>query len=224
MKAPKITLVIILFFQLGCTSNSVDQSCFNGFNVEHVSIGPSPTNCYLIYDRKSKEAAIIDPGWRDNTLVNYIKENKLMLKYILLTHGHKDHLFGVPNLKKQFPKAKLCLNRLEVYDPQFVGMPDVFVEDNQVFRLGCLEIRTVFAPGHSAGGICYYAGAIIFSGDVLFYKNIGLHPDGSKVDLLRSVAMLLKRFPDSIVVYPGHGPSTTIGLEKSTNKKLLTLK
>lgn len=224
MKARKMILAIILFSQFGCTTNDIDVNHFKDFNVAHVTIGPSATNSYLIYDLKSKEAAIIDPGWRDNTLANYIKENNLMLKYIFLTHGHKDHIFGVSDLKKQFPKAKLCLNRADDNDPQLIGTLDVFVEDSQILKLGSLEIRTTCTSGHTPGGICYHTGAIIFSGDVLFYKNIGLHPDGSKVDLLRSVTMLLKRFPDQTVVFPGHGPSTTIGLEKTTNKELLTLK
>lgn len=100
MKSVKIHLTILFcMIQLSC-ANSEE------FKVKSEVTGPYQTNCYLIYGAKSKEAALIDPGWKVDTLVEFIKDNKLDLKYILITHGHADHYYYVAELKKQFPKVK----------------------------------------------------------------------------------------------------------------------
>ena len=242
-------LIFILFLQFGCTT-------VEDFKVIRQVIGPIETNCYLIYGIKSKDAAIIDPGWRVDTLINFIKENNLNLKYIFVTHGHTDHLFDVPDIKKQFPKVKLCMNKDDYenlftqlqwikdnygqemidkqksdpgtkayidFDPHLIGIPDIFDEDNKTFKLGFLEIKTIHTPGHSPGGICYYTENILFSGDVLFYRTVGGTnlQDGSKGDQIKSVRKLYEIFPDSTIVYPGHGQFTDIGSEKKRMKKLL---
>lgn len=239
-------IILILFSQIGCTEAE-------DFEILKQVTGPTETNCYLIYDIKSKEAAIIDPGWKVDTLTDFVKDNNLNLKYIFITHGHTDHIFGVTEIKKQFPKAKLCLNKHEYenmftlfqwlrdnfgqevidrqrsnpdtkayidFDPKTIGIPDIFPEDNQTYRLGSLEIKTILTPGHSPGEVCYYTGNILFSGDVLFYRSVGASgfQDGSKEDLIKSVRKLYKMFPDSTIVYPGHDRLTDIGSEKQENK------
>lgn len=218
--------------------------------------GFGETNCYLIYDLKSKEAAIIDPGWRIDTIMNIIKENNLTVKYILITHGHTDHVFFVPDVKKQFPKAKLCMNIIDYkkmftqfewfkenygeafidrersnpehkayidFDPNSIGIPDIYVEDNQGFKLGTIEIRTLITPGHSPGEICYYTENVLFSGDVLFYRSVGgtYNQGCSKEDLIKSIRKLYLIFPDSTIIYPGHGQYTDIGSEKRENEDVI---
>jgi glyoxylase-like metal-dependent hydrolase (beta-lactamase superfamily II) len=241
-------LIFILFLQFGCAA-------VEDFKVIHQVVGPIETNCYLIYGVKSKEAAIIDPERRIDTLINFIKENNLNLKYIFVTHGHMDHIFGIPDIKKQFPKVKLCMNKDDYenlftqlqwikdnygqewidelssdpetkayidFDMHLIGIPDIFIEDNQKFKLGSLEIKTIHTPGHSPGGVCYYTENILFSGDVLFYRTVGRtdSQDGSKEDQIKSVRKLYEIFSDSTIVYPGHGQFTDIDTEKKENKKI----
>jgi hydroxyacylglutathione hydrolase len=225
------------------------------FKVVSQVSGPGETNSYLIYCVASKEAAIIDPGGPVDTLITCIKVNDLNVKYILITHAHVDHIFGVPQLKNMFPKAKLCMNQVEYkdiftalkwvtdnygikwiesvrsnpetsklldFDMNEIGVPDIFVNDDQTFKLGLLEIKTILTPGHSPGGICYFTENILFSGDVLFYRSVGRTDtqNGSKEALIKSVKKLYEIFPDSTVVYPGHGQFTDISSEKKENRRI----
>ncbi len=241
---------VILLILLPVRSFSTED-----FEVIRQQTGFAETNSYLIYDLKSREAALIDPGGRIDSLVNYIVENQLNLKYIFLTHGHTDHVFYVPEIKKQFPAVKLCINRLDYknmftqfdwflknfgqdfidkersnpehkpfidFDPKSIGIPDFFVDDHQTFLLGNLEIKTIHSPGHSPGEICYYTQNVIFTGDVLFYRSVGgIHFQGSsRSDLIQSVRYLYKNFPDSTIIYPGHGEFTDIGSEKKENEHI----
>ena len=96
--------VILFLFQVGCTS-------VEDFKILHQVTGPIETDCYLIYGTRSKEAAIIDPGWHIDTLIGCIEENRPDLKYVFTTHGHTDHFYYSPEIKKQFPKVRLCMSR-----------------------------------------------------------------------------------------------------------------
>jgi hydroxyacylglutathione hydrolase len=241
-------LTLILFIQCGC-------SAAENFKVMRQLSGPGETNTYLIYDLKSGEAAIVDPGWSPDTLLDFIKKNDLKLKYIFVTHGHTDHIFGVPAIKQQFPKVQLCLEKHEYenmftlfqwitetfgqavvdnqksnpatkpyieFDPKTIGTPEIFAEDGQTYKLGSLEIKTMLTPGHAPGEISYYTGNILFSGDVLFYRTVGgfRFQDSSKEELVKSVRKFYKTFPDSTIVYPGHGDFTDIGSEKRENDNI----
>ncbi|NQU34076.1 MAG: MBL fold metallo-hydrolase [Bacteroidetes bacterium] len=241
-------LLFMVFLQLSCAKTE-------DFKVLHELTGGIETNCYLIYGVKSKEAALIDPGGPVDTLITFIKENALDLKYIFITHGHIDHVFGIPDIKRIFPKVKMCMHEddfndlftqkewaIENYGSEFVdflksnpetskfldfdmhslGVPDIFVEDNQTFQLGSLEIKAMHSPGHSPGGICYYTGNILFSGDVLFYRTVGRTDTqhGSTEDQINSVRTLYETFPDSTIVYPGHFQPTDIGSEKTGNERI----
>ena len=173
----------------------------------------------------------------------------LNLKYIFITHGHIDHFYYLPEIKKQFPKVIWCINKEEYqgiftypgwalknygqewvdnarsdpetqmyldFDNQLIGVPDIFVENGQIYKLGRLVIRTILTPGHSPGGTCYYTGNILFSGDVLFYRTCGRTDTqrGSREDQIKSLRKLYEFSPDSTIVYPGHGQFTDIGSEK----------
>jgi hydroxyacylglutathione hydrolase len=247
-RIPLFFFVFTFFLQIGCTT-------VEDFTVLYQVSGPGETNSYLIYGVKSKEAALIDPGGQIDTLITFIKDNALDIKYIFVTHGHVDHIFGIQDVKKQFPKAKLCMHKddyrdiftalkwatdnygmewietvrsnpetrkLLDFDMNSIGVPNIFVEDNQTFKLGFLEIKTIHTPGHSPGGICYYTGNILFSGDVLFYRTVGRTDtqNGSREDQIKSVRKLYQLFPDSTIVYPGHGQFTDIGSEKKENTRI----
>ncbi|HEX7344102.1 MAG TPA: MBL fold metallo-hydrolase [bacterium] len=108
------------------------------------------------------------------------------------------------------------------FDAAHFGNPDIFLEDNQIIKLGGAEIRAIHAPGHSRGSICFHTGNDLFSGDVLMYRDVGRadFQNSSKEDLVRSVRRLYSLLPDSTVVHPGHGRRTDIGSEKAENPKV----
>lgn len=231
----------------------ISESIFGYFKVLCQVAGPIETNCYLVHDPLSGAAALIDPGWEVDALMGSIKKNKLDLKYIFVTHGHIDHYYGIPTVKKQFPDAKVCMHRDDYrdiftavqwirenygqewmddansnpktklymdFDNHLIGVPEVFFEDNQAFVLGDLKLKTIHTPGHSPGGVCFHAGNVLFTGDVLFYRSVGRidTQHGSREEQIKSVRKLYRMFPDSTIVFPGHGQSTNIGSEKKENK------
>ena len=222
--------------------------------VLHQVTGPVQTNCYLLVDAKSKEAALIDVGGPIDSLIAHIGENNLKLKYIFATHVHMDHVEGVPQMQEQFPKAKLCYNKddyedflmvrewMEEHFPEMIAemnkdpeykkwwdydmaifkKPNIHLADNQTYKLGSLKIRTLLAPGHSRGSICFHVGGVLFSGDVLFYRQVGRTDlkGGSKENITNSVRRLYRELPDATKVYPGHGEFTDIGSEKLKNEEV----
>lgn len=114
------------------------------------------------------------------------------------------------------PETKLYMD----FDNRLFGTPEIFVEGDQAFALGKAALRTIHTPGHSPGGICYHTGNVLFSGDVLFFRSVGRTDTqhGSREDQIMSVRRLYRMFPDSTIVFPGHGQSTDIGSEKKENK------
>lgn len=222
--------------------------------VEHQVTG-AETNCYLLYDTKSKEAALFDVGGPIDSLLDIIYGENLGLKYFFFTHGHGDHVVGFPGVRNKFPDAETCIHKQDYedlfvfqewlishfgketidewcrdpefkklmdFDPKKFDTPDIFLEDDQSFKLGEFEIATIYSPGHSPGSICFYVDGILFSGDVLFNRKIGrtdlLH--SSPEDMIRSVQNLYKLLPDETIVYPGHGEFTDIGSEKKENLEI----
>jgi glyoxylase-like metal-dependent hydrolase (beta-lactamase superfamily II) len=232
-----------------------DSPTPRSFKVIHQMLpAPIETNCYLLYDEKSGEAALVDVGGPVDTLISVIEKKNLKLKYIFITHCHPDHVYGLPAVKKRFPDAQICLSRADYEDAKLysqweskmnpetvaeikkfpeavkimnfdlsrVCKPDIFLEDDQTYRVGDIEIRTIFSPGHSRGSVCYYGGKALFSGDVLFYRNVGrTDMEGmSWESLVSSVRRLYSLLPDETMVYPGHGQFTTIGSEKKDNTRI----
>jgi hydroxyacylglutathione hydrolase len=199
----------VIFLQIQCSPPK-------DFMVLHQTTGSLGTNCYLLYDAASRESALIDVGGPVDSLVSTIAREHLKLKYVFATHGHRDHVEGVPAVKDKFPDALVCLTP----DPPLICKPDVTLGGNQIYRLGGLEIRTILSPGHTPGSVCFQVGDVLFSGDVLFHRSVGRTdlPGGSTEEIVKSVRRLYSLLPDETTVYPGHGPFTNIGSEKKYNE------
>ncbi len=198
---------------------------------------PFQENTYLILD-KSGDCAIIDPGCytRDEQteIKEYISKNKLNPRLLLNTHCHIDHVLGnyfisdTYQLTLQMHRGELpVLKAVETYAESMGIMykaspdPGIFLEPGDIVTLGDTKLRVLFAPGHSPASICFYneAEGYVIGGDVLFLDSIGRYdlPGGNLDTLLQSIKEQLFTLPDETIVYPGHGPHTTIGREKKYN-------
>lgn len=205
--------------------------------VKIFTFNPYSENTYVLYD-DSKECVIIDPGAytmeEQNALYNFIKNEGLKPVLLLNTHAHIDHVLGNKfvydsfGLKPQMHKEELpYLHAVASYAPQ-MGFnyqlspePEVFLKEEGVVSFGNSELEIIFAPGHSAAHLCFYSkdDDFLIGGDVLFRESIGRTdlPGGNHELLLNSIKNKLWPLPDTCVVYPGHGGSTTIGHEKVNN-------
>ena len=144
---------------------------------------PIDNNNYLIIDEETKEAALVDCSTFDDEILTEIEEQKANLKYVLLTHGHFDHITGLNDTDEDVkvlmhPADMEWIKELNTYLPM-IGMPsmptpriDGFLEDNQVIKLGSLEIKVIHTPGHTQGGVCFYVDGNLFSGDTIFRESV----------------------------------------------------
>lgn len=195
--------------------------------------GPLAVNCYVAADENTKKAFIVDPGGHNANMVNYIKDNELQIEVIILTHGHGDHLGGVPDLMKEFSDAKLVAG---IHDKELLENPnlnmsvmvqghpvslsaDHYVVDGETLLVGDMELKFIHTPGHTPGGICILAENFLFSGDTLFEQSIGRtdFPGSSYQAIVKSIREKLFALPDETTVLPGHMGPTTIGFEKENN-------
>ncbi len=183
------------------------------------------TNTWLLWDEDSKQAILIDPSAPSEKLRDFINDNKLSLKLIINTHGHADHIGGDAFFKSHFHSkvvihsadadmlisSKLNLSAYMEYD---LAMPaaDSILSDGDKLELGSHIINVIHTPGHTPGGICLYSENLLFSGDTLFQHDIGRTdlPGGCYEDEISSVKHKLFTLPENTMVFPGHGPSSTI--------------
>lgn len=195
--------------------------------------GPLSVNTYLVVDEETNKGFIVDPGGEDIDLLEFVKENNIEIEYIILTHGHGDHICGLESYQKAWPKASLIVHEEEHellsdprknYSTMTCGRPlsftaDHYVKDGEILKAGGLEIKFVFTPGHTPGGMCVYVGDSLFSGDTLFARSIGRtdFPGSSFAALKKSIEEKLYTLPADTMVYPGHMEPTTIGIEKEQN-------
>ena len=190
-----------------------------------------PTNCYIVLDEESKELMVVDPGGEVDKIVQMIDILKGNLKYIYLTHCHGDHIGGVHDLQERCG-GKILIHRFDaegLYNPEisltdYLGMnlikleADSRIDDGDLIHLGELEFKVIHTPGHTSGGSSLYCEKehFVFTGDTLFRGTWGRTdlPTSSFPDIINSIIEKLLKLPDDTIVYPGHGKSTMIELEK----------
>ncbi len=196
------------------------------------------TNSYIVFDEKSNEAMVIDPGGEPEKIINVLNDQGVeYLKYIFLTHCHADHIGGVPELKAQ-KGGKILISRVDaegLYNPEislapYIDMPNIELEadsridDEDLIHIGNLEFQVISTPGHTKGSVCLYypEGRLVFTGDTIFSGSWGRTdlPTGNFVEIMNSISNRLMTLPDETIVYPGHGKVTMISDEKSIYEEL----
>ena len=188
-------------------------------------VGSLQTNCYLLIDEETKLAALIDPGDEAEKLLALVKEQGVTLKYILLTHGHRDHTLAAPAMHERFPDAAVYIHRLDasgsgIYHYPLEGVIDglKYYDEGDTLPLGSLTVTVLYTPGHTAGSVTLQIGDALFVGDTLFAGSYGRTdlPGGDPMEMLASLRRLGKLEGD-YTVYPGHMESTTLAREKQFN-------
>ncbi|MGL5433856.1 MAG: MBL fold metallo-hydrolase [Lachnospiraceae bacterium] len=206
----------------------------NDLRIKTCVLGQVGTNCYLVYDEQTKEAVVIDPADNCGYIMEQCKKLGITPRFILLTHGHFDHILAAEELAKMY-SCKIYAGKDEndlLLDPAANltgswGMPplslkaDVLVGDREELQMLGLKWEVLFTPGHTAGSVCYYLEqeGVLFSGDTLFAESLGRTdlPTGDGSVIIKSILERLLVLPDDTMVYPGHGDPTVIGHEKQYN-------
>ncbi|HEY9766207.1 MAG TPA: MBL fold metallo-hydrolase [Chroococcales cyanobacterium] len=195
-----------------------------------ITVGSFSENAYFVVE--GKDAIAIDPGDQSRQLIDWLEKRDVSLGAIICTHAHLDHVGAVQAMSKK-TGAPFLIHKDDA--PMLASVPsqallfgltgrpapkpDRLLEDQEELRFGSLNFQVLHTPGHTPGGICLLSGGVLFSGDTLFAGSVGRTdlPGGSHSQLILSIHDRLMTLEDSVLVYPGHGPSTTIGAEKSGN-------
>ncbi|MGB9684127.1 MAG: MBL fold metallo-hydrolase [Candidatus Bathyarchaeales archaeon] len=199
------------------------------------TVGKLFTNCYIVACLETKEAIIIDPGFDSTSeaekIFRFLEEKLLKLKYVVNTHGHPDHICGngIVKEKLQTPiliheKDAFMLGKLGKVIAKFFGFnssspqADTLLKDRDQIKFGKITLKVMHTPGHSPGSISLIGEKEVFTGDTLFAGSIGRTdlPQSSEKEMRKSLEKLAN-LPQHFIVYPGHGPPTTIKAEKEGN-------
>ncbi len=199
------------------------------YTIKTIPLGYLDTNCYILIS--GNEAAVIDPAESPDIITKACSLMEAEIKYVILTHGHYDHMGAAESLKEGGAEL-IChkeeedvLNNPKKNLSEIFGQKPIFVTptrtvtDGEHIILGDISLKVLHTPGHTKGSMSLYFDDNLFSGDALFERSIGRtdFPTGSTSTLIKSIKEKLFTLPENTVVYPGHGDSTTIGTEKREN-------
>jgi hydroxyacylglutathione hydrolase len=200
--------------------------------IKNLVVGHLESNCFIIADERTKEAILIDPGDEPDRILDLLTKNNLKLKYIVCTHAHFDHVGAIPELKTETgARILIHYDELDIYkhtreqaailwgfELEPLPEPDMLVSEGDELEVGGLKFRILHTPGHSPGSICLYGEGIVITGDTLFAGTVG-RTDlfGGNVQKLKSSFRKLMALADEVRVFPGHGPQSTIGKERTDN-------
>ena len=202
--------------------------------VKMLAVGAFAANCYVVGSSATNEGMIIDPGAEADAILGTVQQTGLSVSMIVITHAHIDHVGALREVQEkthaQFAiheseKGLLLsapmrmLTSLGISPVKSPPRPDRLLKDGECIEVGDLQFEVLHTPGHSSGGICLSGHGVVFSGDTLFNLGIGRtdFPGCSHERLIKSIREKLMVLPDETIVYPGHGPTTTIGDERRAN-------
>lgn len=201
-------------------------------NIEVLQVGPLSTNCYVLSDPETKECVIIDPGGDAEYIQDYLETRGINPIIILATHSHADHTGAVKILVERYGSQFMIgaadadsVNRQMdwlvsmIRDFQDPPQPDKKLDHGDKFDVGAISVEVLSTPGHTPGSSSFIVGHNVFTGDTLFRESIGRFdfPGGNESQELESIKDILFALDDETIVFPGHGPSTSIGHEKFAN-------
>ena len=200
--------------------------------VIRMAAGIYAANCYIVYSENTKDGIIVDPGGDSDEILDVINERDINIDYIILTHGHGDHIGGVISLINKL-KVPLLIHEEDVDMISDANMnlsnimpsgpvelkPDRLLKDGDIIKFGDLEAEIIHTPGHTKGGISIKIGDNLITGDTLFQGSIGRTDliGGDYDTIISSIKKKLLIFPDYTIVWPGHGAESTVGSEKRNN-------
>lgn len=200
--------------------------------LEKLEVGMIMANCYIVGCEQTKEAVVIDPGDEADRILYHLADHQLTVKYIINTHGHFDHV-GANKALKQATGAEILIHAADA--PMLSGLsqmasafglaaensppPDRTVKEGDTLSFGTIRMKVLHTPGHSPGGISLVTNKKAFVGDTLFAGSIGRtdFPGGDFDTLISAIQTKLFPLGDDVTIYCGHGPETTIGMERRTN-------
>ena len=204
--------------------------------IDTIILGDYQANCYCLRKNDQSTACLlIDPGLTPEPLVQFLKHNNLTPEFIIITHGHADHIGGVETVREYWPNVKTAISKIDaemltsplknlslLADGMVQARPaEVCFTNERYFEAAGLRFEIIYTPGHTPGGICLYNSdeGFLFTGDTLFAGSVGRSdfPGGSHTELIEGIKSKLLILPEQTKVYPGHGPATTLRAEKRHN-------
>jgi len=198
--------------------------------IRHVVVSMFQANCFAVKLGAQGEGFIVDPGDEPEVIMGLIREMGIEPEAILLTHGHIDHTNAARDLRRRYRSRVVC-HRSDKAMVEEAGQPSLWdlvrnpcnvdqeLDGATTLSIGGRDIEVIHTPGHTRGSVCYRVGPYLFTGDTLFRGSVGRVdlPGGSEPDMMNTLRNTISALDDRLVVYPGHGPRTTIGEEKELN-------